>query len=77
METGGKILVVDDNKDCRSVVSQMLSRLGYDVSSADSGENGLSVFFKIKFDIVLFDYEMPGMDSVALACSIRPVRRDI
>jgi CheY-like chemotaxis protein len=71
METGEKILVVDDNNFLRSVVSKMLSRLGYEVSSADSGENGLSLFLKNKFDIVLSDYEMPGMDGVAFACSVK------
>jgi len=71
MGTGGKILVVDDNNDLRIVVSTMLSRLGYEVSSADSGENGLGIFLKNKFDIVLSDYEMPGMDGVAFACSIK------
>jgi len=71
METGGNILVVDDNNVFRIVVSKMLSRLGYEVSSADSGENGLSLFLKNKFDIVLSDYEMPGMDGVAFACSIK------
>ena len=71
METGARMLVVDDNHVIRIVVSQMLSRLGYEVSSADSGENGLSIFLKNKFDIVLSDYEMPGMDGVAFACSIK------
>ena len=71
METGEKILVIDDNNLFRIVVSKMLSRLGYEVSSADSGENGLRIFLKNKFDIVLSDYEMPGMDGVALACSVK------
>ena len=71
METGGNILVVDDNNVFRIVVSKMLSRLGYEVSSADSGENGLRIFLKNKFDIVLSDYEMPGMDGVAFACSVK------
>jgi len=71
METGGNILVVDDNKFLRIVVSKMLSLLGYDVLSTDNGENGLSLFLKNKFDIVLSDYEMPGMDGVAFACSIK------
>jgi len=66
-----KILVVDDNNLFRIVVTKMLSRLGYEVSSADSGENGLRIFLKNKFDIVLSDYEMPGMDGVALACSVK------
>ena len=71
METGTKILVVDDNDFIRIGVSKMLSCLGYRVSSADSGENGLRIFLKNEFDIVLSDYEMPGMDGVALACSVK------
>ena len=71
MGTGGKILVVDDNNDLRTIVSKILSRLGYEVSSADSSENGLRIFLKNKFDIVLSDFEMPGMDGVALACSVK------
>lgn len=71
METGGNILVVDDNNVFRILVSKMLSRLGYEVSSADSGENGLRIFLKNKFDVVLSDYEMLGMDGVAFACSVK------
>jgi CheY-like chemotaxis protein len=71
METGKNILVVDDNKFLRTAVSKMLSGLGYRVLSADSGENGLRLFLKNKFDIVLSDYEMPEMDGVAFACSIK------
>jgi CheY-like chemotaxis protein len=73
METGGRILVVDDNALFRGVISQILSRLGYEVSSADSGEKGLGVFIRNEFDMVLSDYDMPGMDGVALACSIKKV----
>jgi CheY-like chemotaxis protein len=71
MGTSGKVLVVDDNNDLRIVVSKMLSRLGYEVSSANSGENGLSIFLENKFDIVLSDYEMPGIDGVAFAISVK------
>ena len=71
METGKNILVVDDNKFLRIAVSKMLSGLGYEVLSADSGENGLSVFLKNKIDVVLTDYEMPEMDGVAFVCSIK------
>jgi CheY-like chemotaxis protein len=71
METGPKMLVVDDNSVLRILLSKMLSRLGYDVASADSGEKGLGLFLKNSFDIVLSDFEMPGMDGVAFACSIK------
>ena len=71
MDNSEKILVVDDNNVLLTVVSKMLSLLGYEVSSADSGENGLNVFQKSNFDIVLSDYDMPGMDGVAFACSVK------
>jgi CheY-like chemotaxis protein len=71
METIEKILVVDDNSFLRTLLSKMLSRLGYEVSSADSGENGLRVFLKNRFDMVFSDYEMPGIDGVDFACSIK------
>ena len=71
METIEKILVVDDSSFLRPLFSKMLSRLGYEVSSADSGENGLRIFLKNKFDLVFSDYEMPGIDGVAFACSIK------
>ena len=66
-----RILVVDDNDAIRRLTSKMLSRLGYEVSATDSGENGLNVFLRNHFDIVLSDYEMPGMDGVALARRIK------
>ena len=66
-----KILVVDDDQTFRCVVTQMLSRLGYDVISTDSGENGLALFLKNQFDLVITDLEMPGMDGIDLAGHIK------
>jgi YesN/AraC family two-component response regulator len=45
----------------------MLAILGYEVSSADNGEKALRIFLRSKIDIVISDYEMPGMDGVTLA----------
>ena len=66
-----KILVVDDNQSIRCGISQMLSRLGYDVISTDSGENGLELFLKNHFDLVITDLQMPGMDGMDLADHIK------
>ena len=72
MNTGSKkILVVDDNDTIRGVVSQMLCRLGFAVLSADSGEKGLALFLKNKFDLVMTDFNMPGMDGINLAHLIK------
>jgi len=72
MNTGSqKILVVDDDDTIRGIVSKMLCRLGYAVLSADSGEKGLAFFFRNKFDLVMTDFNMPGMDGIDLAYYIK------
>src|SRR5512143_1824403 len=71
MEAAGKALVVDDDGELRSIVGKMLTVLGYEVSSAENGEKALRILLRSKFDIVLSDYEMPGMDGVALARRIK------
>ncbi|MCK4994102.1 MAG: response regulator [Candidatus Omnitrophica bacterium] len=58
------ILVVDDNEEIRKVLETFLSKRGYSVRSAVSGEDAL---FKIKIEkpeIVFLDFRMPGMDGV-------------
>jgi DNA-binding NtrC family response regulator len=66
-----KILVIDDDHTVRDVVSEMLCRLGFEVSSADSAESGLALFLKNKFDLVITDFSMSGMDGINLAYSIK------
>ena len=66
-----KILVVDDDDSIRDIVSKMLCRLGFEVSSADSAESGLALFLKNKFDLVITDFSMSGMDGINLAYSIK------
>ena len=66
-----KILVVDDDYTVRDIVSKMLCRLGYAVLSADSGEKGLALFLKNKFDLVMTDFNMSGMDGINLAFYIK------
>jgi DNA-binding NtrC family response regulator len=67
----GKILVVDDDDSIRDVVLKMLCRLGYAVLSADSAESGLALFLKNKFDLVITDFSMSGMDGIHLAYYIK------
>jgi DNA-binding NtrC family response regulator len=67
----GKILVVDDDDTIRDVVSKMLCRLGYKVSSADGAESGLALFLTNKFDLVITDFSMSGMDGINLAYYIK------
>lgn len=72
--TGGnnkRILVVDDDKAIRDIVSDVLSCMGFTVAVARSGNEGLDLFLKEPFDLVLTDLQMPGMDGWDLAFHVK------
>lgn len=62
------ILVVDDSKLMRFTFRKFLEKQGYEVAEAENGMEALSLFEKLKPDIVLMDYVMPDMDGVT-ACA--------
>ena len=66
-----RALVVDDDEIIRGIVSKMISLFGYEVLSADSGENGFDLFLKNRFDLVITDLDMPGMKGLDLAGLIK------
>ena len=57
-----RILVVDDDRDIRGLVRELLSRAGYDVAEAESGKAGLREFYASPPDLVLLDVSMPDLD---------------
>jgi len=66
-----RILVIDDDANVRDVLSLALTFMGYDVAVADCGDEGLNLFLKGPFDLVLTDLDMPGMDGWNLAFRIK------
>lgn len=59
---GTKILVIDDAKENARLFSLYLSKAGAHVQIAISGKEGIKLFTKNKFDIVLLDLQMPELD---------------
>ncbi len=60
----GRILVVDDERSIRDVLTQVLSYEGYEVASAASGGEALSMHRANPFDLVLLDVKMQGIDGI-------------
>ncbi len=58
------VLVIEDNTVNQEVCSQMLKRLGCEVRVASSALEGLRRLGEQRFDLVLMDIQMPGMDGV-------------
>ncbi len=57
-----KILVIDDDKEIRSVIAELLSMSGYDVVEAASGQQGLDHASRFVPNLILLDVMMPGID---------------
>jgi len=72
------ILVVDDEPEIRKLVSAMLSRNGYKVISADTGENAVRLF-KSNPDIALLltDVVAPGMSGPMIADQVAALKPDV
>ncbi len=65
------ILVVEDDMDIQQLVSYHLIRAGYNVSCADSGEQGLQLLTEEKFSAVILDLMLPGKTGIEVCTSIR------
>ncbi len=61
------VLVVEDNAESRSLVSEMLAMLGHKVLAVETGEAALAILPNHQFDILLADINLPGMSGVELA----------
>jgi CheY-like chemotaxis protein len=66
-----RILLADDSKAIRDLVSGFLEFIGYEVALAIDGIEALAVFLESAFDLVLTDLEMPAMDGLCLAGRIK------
>lgn len=65
MDTKRKILVVDDQEDILHLISRTLQE-SYNVITASSGAEAISLLEKKTFDILLTDVRMPGIDGIHL-----------
>lgn len=59
-----KILVIEDDDDIQELIKHHLSKEGYRVSLASTGEDGASKLTKEPYDCVLLDLMLPGMDGL-------------
>lgn len=66
-----KILVVDDNADCRDMLKLLLELDGYEVGTAEDGYTALDAMRRQPFDVALVDIGLPGMDGYQVAKKVR------
>jgi nitrogen regulation protein NR(I) len=61
-----QVLIVDDEPNLRKILSAQLSRDGYDVLTAEDGEQGLLLLREHHIDLVITDLKMPKVDGMTL-----------
>jgi two-component system phosphate regulon response regulator PhoB len=67
----GAVLLIEDDADVRRFLHERLTAQGFLVSEAPSGERGLELFDGQRFDVVLLDVHLPGIDGFSVLRSIR------
>jgi DNA-binding response OmpR family regulator len=76
VQKAAQILVVDDEPLMRQSLIRLLASDWHLIQSADNGREGLLLFEKGKFDLVILDYEMPDVKGDELALMIKALAPD-
>ncbi len=71
MKIKPQVLVIDDDAVVGRSFDRVLSRKGYEVSTALTGEEGLKNIEATEYDVVFTDIKMPGMDGLEVAERIK------
>lgn len=74
--SNGKILAIDDEQFIRRLILNEFSLEGFDVITAESGEEGLGLFKDHFFDLVLLDIKLPKMDGIETLRRIKEISTD-
>ncbi len=72
-----RILIVDDEPGIRESIAMILEYEGYETGEAETGEKGLALITEQKFDAVLLDINMPGIDGFETLRRIKEIDKHL
>ncbi|MEW5947520.1 MAG: ATP-binding protein, partial [bacterium] len=75
--SGGRILVIDDERSVLSVMERVLKRAGYDVECADNGEKAIALLKEKSYDLVVSDMRMPEVSGEEIYVFLKENRPDM
>ena len=61
-----RILIIEDDAFCREAMEHLLQSLGYETHSCSCGKEAVARLAEEVFDIIITDFQMPGMDGLEL-----------
>lgn len=71
------ILIVDDDLEIREALGNIVQSLEYECEIAENGQNALHLIRQDKFDLIISDIRMPGMDGLELLREVQRTNDDI
>lgn len=73
METSKHLIITDDDQEIRHLLSEFLSKHGYQVSTAENGDQLLTLLADqaSAYDLIILDVMMPGLDGLEVCRRVR------
>jgi len=71
------LLVIDDEKTQRDSLTGFLEHIGYNVISAETGQQGLELLEKSSIHVVISDFRMPGLDGLRVVEEVKKINPSI
>jgi two-component system response regulator AtoC len=73
----GPILIVDDEPIVREAIRDWLAEAGYDVTTAETGEEALKIVEKREFPLVILDVRLPGKTGIRVLQEMKESKPNI
>lgn len=68
-----RILIIEDDENISRLETDYLEANGFEVENADNGKDGMELALKGKWDLLLLDIMLPGIDGIDICTKIRQV----
>ena len=73
----GRVLVIDDEPQIRSMLRMMLERAGHEVEEAPDGIEGIRIYRKNPADLIISDLIMPNKDGIGMIIELKKEFPDV
>lgn len=77
MEKNRKIIVVDDEKEIRKLISEAMTSEGFYVDSASNGEEALVLIKDNIYDVAIVDFNLPDMNGLTLHYKFKVMDKEL